>query len=145
MIAGGGSLGSVSALYLAAHNTVEGVMVQNPPALREVILAQSGWWHFKWLTRRIAAQIPSELDSLANARRVTVLAIFVTAQQDRIVPADIQRQIIDAYSGSLKVLALPDADHDTLLTETDPKGLRPMADWLYNQVTPVARSLSDLG
>ncbi|HEB56170.1 MAG TPA: alpha/beta hydrolase [Gammaproteobacteria bacterium] len=131
VIAAGGSLGSVSALYLAAHNMVDGVMVQNPPALREVILAQSGWWHFKWLTRRIAAQVPDELDSIANGRRATVPAIFVTAQQDRIVPSRIQRQIIDAYSGPLKVLVMPNADHDTPLTETDLEQLRPMADWLY--------------
>jgi len=137
VIAAGGSLGSVSALYLAAHNKVEGVMVQNPPALREVILAQSGWWHFKWLARRIAAQIPGELDSLANARRTTMPAIFVTAQQDRIVPPAIQRQIIDAYGGPLKVLAMPDAGHATSLTETDLERLRPMAEWLYNQVSAV--------
>jgi len=131
VVAAGGSLGSVSALYLAAHFKVEGVMVQNPPALREVILAQSGWWHFKWLTRWISAQVPRELDSLANARRATAPAVFVTAQQDRIVPARIQRQIIDAYHGPLKVLSMPDADHDTSLTEADLEQLRPLTDWLY--------------
>jgi len=134
VIAAGGSLGSVSALYLAAHHTVEGVVVQNPPALRELILAQSGWWHYKWLTRSIAAQIPHELDSLANARRATVPAVFVSAQQDRIVPARIQRQIIDAYKGPLKVLSMPDAGHDTALTESDLEQLRSMADWLCDRV-----------
>jgi len=112
-------------------------MVLNPPALREVILAQTGWWHFKWLTRKIAAQIPSEVDSLANARRAIVPAIFVTAQQDRIVPAHIQRQIIDAYSGPLKVLVMPDADHDTPLAKAEFEQLRPMTNWLYDRVTPV--------
>ena len=137
VIAVGGSLGSVSALYLAAHNMVDGVMVQNPPALREVILAQSDWWHLKWLTCRIAAQIPPGMDSLANARRAIVPAIVVTAQQDEVVPARIQCQIIDAYSGPLKVLAMQGADHDTPLTETDLERLRPMANWLYDRVTPV--------
>ncbi|RUM94036.1 MAG: hypothetical protein DSZ28_05315 [Thiothrix sp.] len=136
VIVAGGSLGSVSALYLAVHFRVEGVMVQNPPALREVILAQSGWWHFKWLTRRIAAQIPRELDSLANARRATAPAVFVTAQQDRIVPARIQRQIIDTYHGPLKVFSMPDADHDTPLTEADLEQLHQLADWLYRVATP---------
>ena len=137
VIAAGGSLGSVSALYLAAHHRVDGVMVQNPPALREVILMQSGWWHFKWLTRRIAAQIPGELDSLANARRATVPAIFVTAQQDRVVPPTIQQQIIEVYGGPLKVLAMPQAGHGTLLAEADVERLRPLADWLRHQVVTV--------
>lgn len=134
VVAAGGSLGSVSALYLAAHHKVEGVMVQNPPALREVILAQSGWWHFDWASRMIAAQIPRELDSLVNARRATVPAVFVTAQQDRIVPARIQRQIIDVYNGPLKVFSLPGAGHDTPLTENDLEQLRPLASWLYDVI-----------
>lgn len=138
VIVAGASLGSVSALYLAAHFKVDGVMVQNPPALREVILAQSGWWHFKWLTKRIADELPPELDSLANARQATAPAVFVTAQQDRVVLSRIQRQIIDAYHGPVKVFAMPDADHDTALTETDFKQLRPMADWLYHRLVSAA-------
>lgn len=132
VIVAGGSLGSVSALYLAARHRVDGLLVQNPPALREVILAQSGWWHFKWLARMIADQIPPELDSLANARRVTVPAVFVTAQQDTVVLPHIQRQIINAYAGPLKIFNMPDADHDTPLVESDFEQLRPMASWLYN-------------
>lgn len=135
VVVAGGSLGSVSALYLAAHFKVEAVLVQNPPALREGVLAQSGWWHFKWLTRWIAAQIPHELDSLANARRATAPAVFVTAQQDRVVPARIQRQVIDAYHGPLKVFSIPDADHDTPLTEADLEQLRHLVDWLYGVIT----------
>ena len=135
VIAAGGSLGSVSALYLAAQHKVEGVMVQNPPALREVILAQSGWWHFKWATRMIARQIPRELDSIANAQRATVPALVVTAQQDRVVLASIQRQIINAYAGPLKVFSMPDADHDTPLMESDLEQLRPMVSWLYEVVS----------
>jgi pimeloyl-ACP methyl ester carboxylesterase len=130
VIAAGSSLGSVSALYLAAHHKVEGVMVQNPPALREVILAQSGWWHVTWAKQLIAAQIPCELDSIANARRAAVPAVFVTAKQDRIVPARIQNQIISVYAGPLKVFSMPDADHDTPLTERDLEQLRSLASWL---------------
>ena len=48
------SLGCVSALYLAARRHVDGMLVQNPPALREVIQAQSGWWHFAWARAAIA-------------------------------------------------------------------------------------------
>ena len=134
VIAAGGSLGSVSALYLAARHRVEGILVQNPPALREVILAQSDWWHFKWMTRLIAAQIPHELDSIANARRATAPAVFIVAQQDAIVPARIQQQIIHAYNGPVKVFTMPNADHDTSLAESDLEQLHPLASWLYDAV-----------
>ena len=131
----GGSLGSVSALYLAARYRVGGVLVQNPPALREVILAQSSWWHFRWATRLIAAQIPLELDSIANARRATVPAVFITAQRDAVVPAHLQRQIIEAYGGPSKVFSMPDADHAASLSESDLEHLRPLASWLYHQAS----------
>ena len=135
VIVAGGSLGSVSALYLAAHFRVEGVMVQNPPPLRELIAAQSGWWHFKWLTRSIAAQIPPKLDSLSNARQASAPAIFVSAQEDRVVPAEIQRQIMTAYNGPMKVLSMPNADHASSLTESDLEELRHMTHWLYELMT----------
>ena len=134
VLAAGGSLGSVSAIYLAGRHQVEGVMVQNPTALREVILAQSGWWHFNWLIRAAAAQIPAELDSIANAGRASVPAVFVSAQQDSVVPARIQQQIIETYKGPCKVLSLPDADHGTPLSESDVRQLRPMADWLQQTI-----------
>ena len=135
VIVAGGSLGSVSALYLAARHPVEGVLLQNPPALRELILAQTGWWHFKWATRRIAAQVPAELDSIANARRASAAAIFVTAQQDTVVPASIQQQVIDAYSGPLKVLRMPDADHATSLRDSELEQLHTLANWLHDVIT----------
>ncbi|HEB94150.1 MAG TPA: alpha/beta hydrolase [Gammaproteobacteria bacterium] len=135
LIVAGGSLGSVSALYLAARYPVAGLLVQNPPALREVILAQSAWWSFNWATRLIAAQIPSELDSIANARRATAPAVIVSAQQDRIVPPHIQHQIIDAYKGPINILTMPDADHDTPLKAHDLKQLRSLAVWLYSAAT----------
>lgn len=135
LVVAGGSLGSVSALYLAARYRVEGVLVQNPPALREVILARSGWWHFKWAKRMIAAQIPPELDSIENARRAAAPAVFVSAQRDAIVPARNQRQIIDAYGGPSKVLSLPDADHCVPMSDSDLDQLRPLASWLYHATT----------
>ncbi len=135
VIVAGGSLGSVSSLYLAAHFRVEGVMMQNPPALRELIAAQSAWWHFNWLTRGIAAQIPPELDSISNAQQASAPAIFVSAQEDRVVPADIQRQIMTDYNGPMKVLSMPNADHASSLTESDLEELRDMTHWLYELMT----------
>ena len=134
VVVGGGSLGSVSALYLAARYQVAGVLVQNPPALCEVILAQSSWWHFTWAKRMIAAQISPELDSIENARRATAPAVFVSAQQDAVVPARIQRHVTDAYGGPSKVLSLPDADHCVPLSDSDLDQLRPLTSWLYHAI-----------
>ena len=130
LLVAGGSLGCVSALYLAANDRVDGLLLQNPPALRETIHAQSGWWHFAWARSAIARQIPGVLDSIRNAAGTRVPAVFLVAERDRIVPARIQRQIIEAYAGPKQVLNRPGADHDTPLDENDLQQLRSLATWL---------------
>ena len=110
-------------------------MVHNPPALRELILQQPGCWHLKWLINMIAAQVPPELDSIANAQLATVPAIFITAQQDTIVPPHIQCQIITAYRGRLRVFSMPKAHHDTPLTEHDFARLCPLVHWLCQNLS----------
>jgi len=140
VLVAGGSLGSVSALYLAANYPVDGVVVQNPPALREVIQAHDRWRHFSWATRVVARQVPEVLDSIKNARNVRVPGIFSVAGKDRIVPAPYQQQIIDAYAGPKRVGFRPEADHDTPLSGDDLQELRLLATWLrQGLVRPLAQ------
>lgn len=135
LVAAGGSLGCVSALYLAARHDVDGVLVQNPPALREVIQAQSGWWHFAWARATLARQIPEALDSIRNAAESRAPCVFLVARQDSVVPAVCQQQIIDAYAGPKRVLYRPEADHDTPLHEGDMRQLRDLAAWMNQAMT----------
>jgi pimeloyl-ACP methyl ester carboxylesterase len=135
LLIAGGSLGCVSALYLAANYKIDGLLLQNPPALRETIDAQSGWWHFAWARSAIARQIPEVLDSIGNAEEARVPAVFLVAEQDRIVPARVQQQIIEAYAGPKQVLNRPGADHDTPLGENDLQQLRSLATWLNEAMT----------
>jgi len=130
VVVAGGSLGSVSAIYLAANYSVDGLLVQNPPALRQVIKGRADWWHFSWATRMIANQVPEVLDSIENSTRIKVPAVFVVAGKDRIVPAMFQQQIIDAYAAPKQILFRPEADHDTPLSEHDLQQLGPLAAWL---------------
>jgi pimeloyl-ACP methyl ester carboxylesterase len=135
LVVAGGSLGCVSALYLAANQPIDGLLLQNPPALREVIHAQSGWWHFGWAKAALARQIPETLDSISNAAASPVPALFLVARRDRIVPAPLQQKIIDAYAGPKQVLNRPHADHDTPLDEDDLQELRSLAAWLQETMT----------
>lgn len=138
VVIAGGSLGSVSALYLAANYPVDGVLLQNPPALREVIQGQKRWWHVSWVTRVIANQVPEALDSIRNAGNVRVPGVFSVAEKDRIVPARFQQTIIDAYAGPKRVAYRPEADHDTPLSQEDLQQLRPLATWLRQGRDPAS-------
>ena len=128
----GSSLGCVSALYLAARTPLAGVILRNPPALREVILARSDWWHLNLGTQLIARQIPPELCAIRNAASATAPAIFITAQRDRVVPLKCQQQVLDAYAGPKRVLRLAQADHHTPLTDEETEQYRDLLAWLRN-------------
>src|SRR6266702_1450239 len=80
----GTSIGATAALHIAAHRPVAGLILHNPPPLREMILRQFGWWNLWLLAGPIALQIPRELDSIANANVSHTSAIFLTAEKDEI-------------------------------------------------------------
>src|SRR5207253_11281918 len=81
----GASLGSAAVLHVAAHRPVAGLILHNPPPLRQMILRQFGWWNLWLLAGPVALQIPRDLDSIQNARTTRVPAISLLAEQDELV------------------------------------------------------------
>lgn len=108
----GTSMGTVAALHVAAEREVAGVVLQNPPALRQLIVGDHGWWNLWLLAIPVSWQIPPELDSLANARRARAPAVFLMAENDEIVRPRWQRAILDAYAGPKQSFVLPGARHN---------------------------------
>jgi hypothetical protein len=105
-------MGTVAALHVAAEREVAGVVLQNPPALRQLIVGDHGWWNLWLLAIPVSWQIPPELDSLANARRARAPAVFLMAENDEIVRPRWQRAILDAYAGPKQSFVLPGARHN---------------------------------
>jgi len=130
----GSSLGCVAALYLAARRPIAGLILRNPPPLREVILARFGWRTLFLGARLIARQIPPELDAIRNAAAARAPAVFVSAQRDRVVPLPCQQGIFAAYQGPQRVLRLPQADHHTPLTDDEAEQYRELLAWLRRQM-----------
>jgi pimeloyl-ACP methyl ester carboxylesterase len=133
----GNSLGCVSALYLAAHHAPAGLVLRNPPPLREVIVERFGRRCWRLGVHLLAKQIAPELDAIRNAASATIPAVFIAAQCDRIVPPQCQQQVIDAYAGPKRVLRLAQADHHTLMTDEEAEAYRESLDWLYRQIVPL--------
>src|ERR1700730_666096 len=77
----GASLGTTAALHVAANRPISGLVLHNPPALRQIVLQHFGWWNLWLLAGPVAAQNPKDLDSLSNARIVHVPAIFLLAEK----------------------------------------------------------------
>jgi pimeloyl-ACP methyl ester carboxylesterase len=134
IIAEGGSLGCVAALYLAAQGRVDGLLLRNPPPLREVVRARTGWWSLGLVPVLLERGIPEAIDSIRNAAAAKVPAVFVTAYQDRVVPLACQYRIIDAYGGACRVLEQLAGGHATPLSETETGRLKQLATWVLAEI-----------
>jgi pimeloyl-ACP methyl ester carboxylesterase len=130
----GNSLGTVLALHLAATHRVDGLVLRNPPPLRQLIVGRHGWWNL-WLgAMLVSTQVPDELCSIANARRcVDVPALFIGSVRDRIVPPHYQAQIVRAYAGPKRIMRLRKADHDAVMNAEEQDRYRRELRWLREQ------------
>jgi pimeloyl-ACP methyl ester carboxylesterase len=108
----GASLGTNAALHVAAHRPVAGLILHNPPPLRQMILRQFGWWNLWLLAGPVALQIPRDLDSIANAKTIRAPAVFLLAERDEIVAPRFHRLVVDAYGGEKRVISLRGAYHN---------------------------------
>lgn len=140
IIAWGNSLGTALALHVGSQFPLHGLILRNPPPLREVIMGRFGWWSLGIGASLIARQIPAELDSCRNARRCRAPALFVTAAQDRIVPPRFQRQGMDAYAGKKRLVVLRDADHHSPPATSEHPRYRERVEWLLARARQVAAS-----
>lgn len=126
----GTSLGSVAALHVAARRPVAGVILQNPPPLRQIVLRQYGWWNLWLLAGPVALRIPSDLDSIGNARAVRVRGVFLLAGDDEVVRPRYQRLVVDAYGGEKRVIPLAGALHNDPLAPEASGQLNAAIPWL---------------
>jgi pimeloyl-ACP methyl ester carboxylesterase len=126
----GASLGTTTALHVAAHRQVAGLILHNPPALRQIILRQFGWWNLWLLAGPLAQKLPADLDSVANARLVHVPAIFLLAEKDEVVAPKFQRLVVDAYAGEKRVIPLIDAGHNSPVEGVGLANFHDALDWL---------------
>jgi pimeloyl-ACP methyl ester carboxylesterase len=126
----GASLGATVALNIAAQRPVAGIILQNPPPLRQMILRQFGWWNLWLLAGPLAQKIPADLDSVANAKAVHAPAIFLLADEDEVVAPRFQALAVNAYGGAKRVIQLPGAGHNSPIDERSLTKLHNALDWL---------------
>ena len=109
----GNSIGTTASLYVTAHRPVAGLVLKNPPPLRQLILGRHGWWNLWLIAGPVALHIPSELDSVANAKNVKAKTIFLLATEDEVIPPAYHQKVVDALAAPKTVINLPGAHHNT--------------------------------
>ena len=132
----GASLGTTTALHVAAHRKIAGLILHNPPALRQILLRQFGWWNLWLLAGPLAQKLPADLDSITNARAVRVPAIFLLAEKDEVVAPRFQHLVVDAYAGEKRVIPLAGASHNSPIEGTDLANFHHALDWLVPPTSP---------
>ena len=127
----GTSIGATAALHLAVTRPsgIAGLVLQNPPPLREMILRQFGWWNLWLLAGPVALQIPRELDSIANARTSRARAVFLLAEKDEMVAPRFHQLVVGAYAGEKRVITQHGAYHNDPIDGTALKELNDALDW----------------
>jgi pimeloyl-ACP methyl ester carboxylesterase len=132
----GQSLGTTAALYVAANRPVAGMVLSNPPPLRQLIWQRYGWWNLWLLATPVALSIPKELDSLQNGSRVTAPAVFVLAGHDTVVPPKYQEQVYSAYRGPKRAIRVAAIDHNDPLPQEDLETLAAAREELWQRTFP---------
>jgi len=133
----GASLGATAALHVAASRPagIAGLILHNPPPLREMILRQFGWWNLWLLAGPVALQIPRDLDSIQNARAIRAPAIFLLAERDEVVAPRFHRLVVNAYSGEKRVIALHGAYHNDPIEGVALANLNDALGWLLGKIS----------
>ncbi len=126
----GASIGATAALHVAAQRPVAGLILHNPPPLREMILRQFGWWNLWLLAGPVALQIPRDLDSIENAKAIHAPAIFLLAEKDEVVAPRYHRLVVDAYAGEQRVISLRGAYHNDPIQGAALADLNDALSWL---------------
>ena len=130
IVAYGASIGATAALHVAAQRPVDGLILHNPPPLREMILRQFGWWNLWLLAGPVALQIPPDLDSIGNARTSRAPAIFLLAEKDEIVAPRFHRLVVQAYAGEKRIIELRGAHHNDPVEGTALADLNDALGWV---------------
>ena len=134
IIVAGNSMGTNTALAVAARRPVAGLLLHSPSPLKQVVMGHHGWWNLWLLAIPTALGVPDDLDGIANARNCQVPAVIVTGSRDTLVPPKYQNQIIDVYAGTKRVLTF-DGDHNTAPDGNCP-GFGDAIEWLWSQAVP---------
>ncbi len=132
IVVSGTSFGTIAALHLAAEREFGGLILHNPPALREMIMQDHGWWNLWLLAGPLSRKVPTTLDSIANARRARVPAVFLLAEHDTVVRPKFQSLVMEAYAGEKRIISLAGADHLSPLDDAAMASLSRALDWMLD-------------
>jgi len=113
IVAMGRSLGSGVAVYLAAEQSLRGVILASPYDSLGAVAKR----HYPFLP--ISLLLRHRFDSLARAVQIDTPLLCLVAAEDRIIPASHSRALFEAWRGPKTWREVPRADHDSVAGEPE--------------------------
>lgn len=132
IVASGYSLGTVPALYVSARRDVNGVMIYNPPLLRDMFLRQ-GWWNLWAIAWPMSLAVPDDLNSAANAAATRAPGVLISSTLDNVAPFTFQQRIINEYGGPKNTLIFQ-AGHSDPFTAQQSQHVKDALHWLVQRL-----------
>jgi hypothetical protein len=127
------SLGTTMAMHVAARRPVAGMIIRTPPPLRQLIVQRHGWWNLWLLATPVAMGVPSDIDSVANAKKASAPAVFILIETDEVIPLKYQQMVVNAYAGPKQVIISRGGDHNSAITREATTELNGHLQWLWGQ------------
>ncbi len=135
IVAYGNSLGSISALHLAARYPVAGVYLRNPVPLKQLISMRPKYsWPSLGTSRFVGNVVPIELDSIDNAGSTACPILFIKSEKDRVIPGPFQDLIWNSITSSKRRFIIRDADHHHRITEAQESEYVESLQWLFSEL-----------
>jgi pimeloyl-ACP methyl ester carboxylesterase len=130
----GNSIGSLSAMRMAAKYPVDGVFIRNPVPIHQLI-SQRPMYAIPslGLSSVVAMQIPRSLNTVKNAKLVNAPTLFLTCANDTLVLPRFQAKVMNAFAGEKRAFEIP-GDHNDCIPDAMQKDFREAANWLLERV-----------
>ena len=97
-------------------------------------MEEHGWWNLWLVASLVAVQIPSDLDSMTNARASCAPAVYVLATGDTKVPTKYHGRVAAAHGGPRLILPLHGADHNDELSPFQARDVSSAIAWLLGEI-----------
>lgn len=113
LIASGSSLGTFSAVHVAAQGTVAKCLLRAPATSIADVAARQFWW------LPVRSLLRHGFDNAPRARDVACPVLVVHGASDEVIPAEFGRRLAGMFAGRTEFVAVPGAGHNDLSLAID--------------------------
>ncbi|MEM9825394.1 MAG: alpha/beta fold hydrolase [Planctomycetota bacterium] len=140
----GNSLGCCVAMHvaktLAAECPIDGIVLKNPPPLRDVVGRIAERYPGRRLMQPVIDSLPPAMDLSVTTPHVKRPLVLVQSGADRLVPPEYQDRVLMWHDGPHEKVVLQGLDHHELVSPEQNRAIARALVWLLERAT-VSRPL----